>query len=74
MRESLTIECADRHITRNRPANSSVIFVMARRLLNDIHIAGLACYTDRHSSVMAAKDSPTYQAGTALSNDRLKIA
>ena len=58
MREPLTIECADRHITRNLPANSSVIFVLAQRLLNDIHIAGLACYTDRHSSIMAAKDSP----------------
>lgn len=58
MREPLTIECADRHITRNRPANSSVIFVLAQRLLNDIHIAGLACDTDRHSSIMAAKDLP----------------
>ena len=35
-------EYTDRHITRNRPAISTVIFVSVQRLLNDIHIAGLA--------------------------------
>ena len=45
-------EYSDRHITRNRPANSSVIFVSVQSLLNDIHMAGLACYTDRHSSMI----------------------
>jgi hypothetical protein len=50
-------EYSDRHITRNRPANSSVIFVSVQRLPNDIHKAGLVCYTDRHSSAIAAKDS-----------------
>ena len=38
----LTIEHTHRHITRNQPANSSVILASVQRLLNDIHIAGLA--------------------------------
>ena len=67
-------EHSDRHITRNRPANSSVIFVSVQRLPNDIHKAGLVCYTDRHSSAIAAKDShhlfgraPPYQITVSIS-------
>ena len=45
-------EYSDRHITRNRSANSSVIFVSVHRLPTDIHKAGLACDTDRHSSMI----------------------
>jgi len=32
----------DRHSMRNRPTNSVVIVVSVQRLLNDIHITGLA--------------------------------
>ena len=45
-------EYSDRHITRNRPANSSVIFVLVQRLFNAIHMVGLAWYTDRHSAMI----------------------
>jgi hypothetical protein len=42
----------DRHITQNLPVNSTVISVSVQRLLNDIHMAGLACDTDRRSSMI----------------------
>ena len=57
----------DRHITQNLPVNSTVISLSVQRLLNDTNIAGLACYTDRHSSIMAAKEHLTYRESTALS-------
>ena len=52
-----TTEYIGRHITRNRPAISTVIVVSVQRLLNDIHIAGLASYTDRDSPMIAARGS-----------------
>ena len=42
----------DRHITQNLPVNSTVISVSVQRLPKAIHMAGLACCTDRHSSMI----------------------
>jgi hypothetical protein len=47
-------EYTDRHITQNLPVNSTVISVSVQRLPNATYMAGLACDTDRHSSMIAA--------------------
>jgi hypothetical protein len=45
-------EYTDRHITQNLPVNSTVISVSVQRLPNATYMAGLACDTDRHSSMI----------------------
>ena len=53
----LTIEYTDRHSTQTPRAKSGAILPLVHRLVNSIHNAALACYTNRHSSVIAAKGS-----------------
>jgi hypothetical protein len=48
----LTIEYIDRHSTRTQDKKSSTNFFSTQRLTTDIPSTALACYTDRHSSII----------------------
>lgn len=54
----VTIEYTDRYSSGNRPSHSSVVFMSVQTFLNAIHIAELARYTDRHSSIIRMRGKP----------------